>query len=135
MGRNRKHKIVWHFAAMPIEYPYTLDLKERAQIAMQVQQLIGGFVMGLLSNYKPLELVMSIQNTPALGKKQQSILAVHWRETEPDDNIHIFKGINFTASCLQCGQFHVEGECPTSNLVQSPDQSAKEEPSSETSQS
>lgn len=135
MGRKRKHgnPSQIHFAALPIEFPYTLDLRERAQISQQIQTLVGSFVMGLLANYKPLEIAMSIQNKPAMaGKTQQSLLTVYWRETDlDDDRVHIFRDMSFRASCLDCGQVHEEDQCPILLRAQSQDQNLEGEASNE----
>lgn len=138
MGRNRKHGKTsqFHFAALPIEFPYTLDLNERAQIRENVYGMIGGFVMGLLANYEPLEIAISLQNLPAVhSERQQALMKVYWRKTEGDENIHIFRDMLFPASCLECGQVHEEGKCPILIRAQNPGPSQEDEPLSETQQS
>jgi len=132
MGRNRKKSDVYQQAHVGVSLPRTFDLAARANLARQVQSMIGEFVAGLLTNGKPLTMAISVSKQPSVKNTEDVVLSVYWKEVEFD--VPIFRDIQFLNRCLVCGDY-VRGEHKCSIPLLNQSESGEGDQSNETKNS
>jgi|GEM_PF-1768360 len=131
MGRKRKREL-YQQAHVPVQMPRTFDLAERAQLARQLQSMIGEFTTALLTNGEPLTLAVSVQKQSALERQENIVVSVYWKKAEFD--VPIFKDVIFPNRCLICGDY-LRGDHKCSIPVPNQDQSGEGDQSNETKSS
>ncbi|HEY45687.1 MAG TPA: hypothetical protein G4O14_02750 [Anaerolineae bacterium] len=113
-----------HTAYLPIAFERTLDLRERAQQASQLQQIIGQFVIELLSNGKPLTIGVNVERQKPLADKEQYLVLIYWKDGRVNEvlqkmDIQMFK------RCVKCGNPCMEEKHECRALVPNPVPEAK----------
>jgi len=100
-----------HVAYLPVRFEKTLDLRQRAQQAGQLQQVISQFVVELLSNGKALTCQVAIERQKQLEQDEFYMVAIYWREAHLHEVLHKMD-MQMFKRCVKCGNPFMEGhEC------------------------
>ena len=112
------------------DFPYTIDMQERAAQTIQLQKTIADIMAGLMANQVPLVFNVSIsKGKPNLGPTpgQAYNVTLYWRQVD-DPDMHVFKDLTLAKRCLVCADFLGEGHvCNFQNQNENEEEDASDE--------
>lgn len=100
----KKHK--WIALKLPLEFPDSIDLEERAKHTAFVQTAIGQVAGEFLAGGKPVVMAVSTCNLPSMGDNRRMIVDIMVREATEEEvgDLHLHHDLPMVGRCTGCGE-------------------------------